>query len=170
MNYLSIIISLVIFVSLFLPWWSIRASGVSIDVYPFRVIAWSVPTYDRDWVVDRLLTLNSTLLIVGVLVVVSIVITAVGSLKLPQLLIAPVLLNLTAAFLFYKLIYSAIGKLAFGSFSGTNLIALPGEPWGFTIGIGLCVLAGFASPAPLVLSHLNYHKMEQKHRTAKTTQ
>jgi hypothetical protein len=46
---LGIIASLVALASLFLPWWSIRASGVSIDVYPFRVIAWNVPAYDVDW-------------------------------------------------------------------------------------------------------------------------
>jgi len=102
---LGIIMSLVAFASLFLPWWSIRSPGVSIDVYPFRVIAWNVPTYDADWVVDRLLTLDSTLLIVGLFMVVSIVVTAVGSLKFPPLLIAPFVLNLTAAFLFYKLMY-----------------------------------------------------------------
>jgi len=153
-SYLGIILSLVTFTSLFLPWWSIRAPGVSIDIFPFRVMAWTVPAYDADWVVDSLLTLDSVLLIVGILVVVSTIISAVGSLKLPLLLFAPVVLNLTAAFLFYKLIYSAIGRLAFGSFSGTNLIPIPGEPWGFALGIGLCVLAGFASPTPLVLSYL----------------
>jgi len=151
-SYLGIIISLVTFASLFLPWWSIRASGVSMDIYPFRVMAWTFPTYDADWVVDRLLTLDSSLLIVGLLVVISTIISAVGSVKFPPLLIAPVVLNLTAGFLFYKLMYSAIGKLAFGSFSGTNLTAIPGEPWGFAMGIGLCVLAGVASLAPLVLS------------------
>jgi len=157
-SHLGIIVSLVTFTSLFLPWWSIRAPGVSIDVYPFRVMPWTVPSYDADWVVDRLLTLDSILLIVGVLVVVSTVISGVGSLRLPPLLIAPAVLNLTAAFLFYRLIYSAIGKLAFGSFSGTNLIAIPGEPWGFSIGIGMCVLAGIASPVLLVASYLTIHK------------
>lgn len=165
-SYPGIIISLATFTSLFLPWWSIRASGVSIDVYPFGVMAWSVPTYDADWVVNRLLALDSTLLMVGLLVAVSGVLALAGNLKLPPLLIAPVALNLTAAFLFYKLMYSAIGKLAFGSFSGTNLTAIPGEPWGFAIGIGLCVLAGLASPTPLIISYLNYRKSERKHRSA----
>lgn len=151
-SYLGIIISLVTFTSLFTPWWSIRASGVSIDIYPFRVTALNVPSYDADWVVDRLLALDSTLLIIGILVVVSSIVTAVGSLKLPLLLITPVALNFAAVFLFYKLMYSAIGELAFGSFSGTNLI--PAGPWGFAMGTGLCVLAGLASPIPLVLSYL----------------
>ena len=158
-NYLGIIVSLVTFASLLVPWWSIRASGVSIDIYPFRVTAWNVPSYDADWVVDRLLALDNTLSIVGMLVVVSSIMTAVGSLKLPPLLITPVALNLTAAFLFYKLMYSAIGKLAFGSFSGTNLI--PVGPWGFAMGIGLCILAGLASPIPLILSYLK--KREKIH-------
>ena len=158
-SYLGIVISLVAFSSLFLPWWSIRASGVSIDIYPFRVMAWNVPSYDADWVVGRLLALDSTLIIVGLLVVVSSIVTAVGSLKLPPLLVTPVALNLAAAFLFYKLMYSAIGKLAFGSFSGTNLI--PVGPWGFALGIGLCILAGLASPIPLILSYLK--KREKVH-------
>jgi len=152
-SYLGIIISLVTFTSLFLPWWSIRAPGVSIDIYPFRVVPWTVPAYDADWVVNRLLTLDSALLVIGLLVVISAFITAVGSLKLPSLLIVPIAFNLAAAYLFYKLIYSAIGKLAFGSFSGTNLIAIPGEPWGFAIGIGLCVLTGIASPTLLAISY-----------------
>ena len=160
-SYSGIIVSLVTFASLFLPWWSIRASGVSIDIYPFRVMAWNVPTYDADWVVNRLIALDNTLIIVGILVVVSVIATVAGSLKFPPLLIAPVVLNLTAAFLFYKLVYSAIGKLAFGPFSGTNLAASPREPWGFVVGIGLCILAGLASPIPLILSYLK--KREKVH-------
>jgi len=161
-SYLGVIISVVTLTSLFLPWWSIRAPGVSIDVYPFRVMPWSVPAYDADWMVARLLTLDSILLIVGVLTIVSAMISLVGSMKLPPLLIAPFVMNLTAAFLFYRLMYSAIGKLAFGSFSGTNLIAIPGEPWGFAIGIGLCVLAGIASPIFPVLHYLMNHKSKQR--------
>lgn len=150
-SYLGIVISLATFTSLFLPWWSIRASGVSIDIYPFGVRAWSVTTYDSDWVVDRLLALDGALLTVGLLLVVSGVLALAGSLKLPPLLITPVVLNPTAAYIFYKLMRSAIGKLAHGYFSGTNLI--PEGPWGFAMGIGLCVLAGLASPIPLILSY-----------------
>jgi len=162
-RYLGIIISLVTFASLFVPWWSIRASGVSVDIYPFRVMAWNV--WSQDWMVDRLLTLDGTLLIIGLLVVVSGVLALAGSLKLPALLIAPLVLNLSAALLFYGLIRSAIGKLAHGAFSGTNLI--PVGPWGFAIGIGVCVLAGLVSPGPLILSYLNQRKSEQTTRSAK---
>ena len=144
--------------TLFLPWWSIRASGVSIDVYPFRVIAWNVPAYDVDWVVDRLLGLNSALLVVGLLVVVSSIMGAVGSFRFRPLLMAPLVLNFAAAFLFFELTYSAIGKLVFGPFSGTNLAAAPGEPWGFAIGIGICVLAAIASPALLLLSYASCYR------------
>jgi len=158
---LGVVVGLVGLASLFLPWWSIRALGVSIDVYPFRVMAWNVPSYDVDWVVDRLLGLDSTLLVVGVLVVVSSVMVAVGvgSVRLRLLLIAPFVLNLAAAFLFLKLVYSAIGKLAFGSFSGTNLIAA--GPWGFGVGIGVCVLAGIGSLFLLGLSCLSYFRPER---------
>ena len=155
-RYFGIIICLVTLASLFLPWWSIRANGVSIDIYPYGVRALSVTTYDTDWVVDRLLALKSALLIVGLLVVVSAVTAVAGSLKLPSLLITPAILNLAAAFIFYKLMRSAIGSLAHGYFSGTNLI--PEGPWGFTMGIGIYVLAGLASPTPLVLSHLRIRK------------
>lgn len=143
-RYLGIIISLVTFTSLFLPWWSIRASGVSIDVYPFGVMVWSAVT--PDWVVDHLLALGDAVLIVGLLVVASGVLALLGSLKLPLLLVSPAVLNLVTAFLFYELLRSALGELAHGPFSGTNLI--PVGPWGFAVGIGLCVLAGLASPPP----------------------
>lgn len=162
-RYLGIITSLVTFASLFLPWWSIRAVGVSIDVYPFKVMAWDVPTYDADWVVGRLLALDSALLIVGLLLIFSIVLSTAGSLKFPPLLIAPVVLNLSAAFIFYGLMRSAIGKLAHGYFSGTNLI--PVGPWGFAIGIGLCALAGLASPILLIIHHLSYRKFGQKRKS-----
>jgi len=165
---LGVVVSLVDLASLFLPWWSLRASGVSIDVYPFKVVAWNVPAYDVDWVVDRLLGLDSALLVVGLLVIVSSVIAVVGSLKLRLFLIAPFVLNLAAAFLFFKLIYSAIGELAFGYFSGTNLTPTPGGPWGFTVGIGLCVLAGIVSPILLGLSYVSYFKSEPR-KTAKPT-
>lgn len=145
-KFLGVIVSLVTFVSLFLPWWSVRASGVSIDVYPFGVRALNFPAYDAGWVVGRLLSLDGTLLIVSLLIVVSGVLALVGSLRLPFLLVAPFVLNLLAAFIFYGLMRSALGKLAYGHFSGTNLIPIPGEPWGFVWGIGLCVLAGLAAP------------------------
>lgn len=161
-SFIGFIISLAIFVSLFLPWWSIRASGVSIDVFPYGVKAWNVPTYDADWVVDRLLTLDSTLLIVSLLIVVSGILALVGSLKLPLLLVAPFVLNISAASIFYSLMRSAIGKLAHGSFSGTNLIPIPGEPWGFAVGIGVCVLAGLGSPIPLILSYSKRHKQSEQ--------
>lgn len=157
---LGVVVSLVALSSLFLPWWSIRASGVSIDVYPFRVMAGNVPVYDVDWVVDRLLGLDSTLLVVGLLVVVSSAVVAFGSFRFRPLLIAPFVLNLVAAFLFFELMYSAIGKLAFGSFSGTNLIAA--GPWGFGVGIGVCVLAGIASPILLGLSYLSFFRSEPR--------
>jgi len=163
-RYLGIIISLVMFASLFLPWWPIRASGASIDIYPFNTRTSNV--WSQDWVVDRLLTLDGSLLIVGLLVVASGILSLTGSLKLPPLLITPLLLNLTAAFLFYGVMRSAIGKLAHGPFSGTNLI--PVGPWGFAIGIGLCALAGLASPAPFILYYLNYRKPEQKDRSGKS--
>lgn len=38
-NYLGVIVGIATFASLLLPWWSIRASGVSIDIYPFTVRA-----------------------------------------------------------------------------------------------------------------------------------
>jgi len=44
---LMVIVSLVTFASLFLPWWSIRVLDVSIDVYPFGVRALSFPAYAR---------------------------------------------------------------------------------------------------------------------------
>jgi len=161
-NYLGIAVSVATFASLLLPWWSIRASGVSIDIYPYGVRAWNVPTYDIDWVIDRLLALDGALFIVGLLVVVSGVLSLVGSLKLPPLLTTPVILNISAAFIFYRLMRSAIGKLAHGPFSGTNLV--PTGPWGFAVGIGLCILAGIASPAPLILSYLDYRKSEQERK------
>jgi len=159
-NYLGIAVSIATFASLLLPWWSIRASGVSIDIYPLCVRALSVPTYDADWVVDRLLALNIAILTVGLLVIVSGVLAAAGSLKLPPLLVAPAVLNLAAAFLFYNLMRSAIGKLAHGPFSGTNLI--PVGPWGFDLGIGLCVLAGLVSPTPLILLYWKRHKQPEE--------
>ena len=159
---LGVVVSLVALSSLFLPWWSIRASGVSVDVYPFRVMAGNVPAYDVDWVVDRLLGLDSTLLVVGLLVVVSSAVVAFGSFRFRPLLVAPFVLNLVAAFLFFELMYSALGRLAFGSFSGTNLSATPGEPWGFAVGIGVCVLAGIASPILLGLSYLSYFRSEPR--------
>lgn len=164
MNYLGIIMSLVTLMSLFLPWWSIRANGVSIDVYPYGVRAWSVPTYDTDWVVDRLLTLDSALFTVGLLVVVSSILTVAGSLKLPPLLITPAALNFAAAFLFYRLMRSSISRLAHGYFSGTNLI--PEGAWGFAIGIGVCVLAGLASPTPLILSYWKRRRQPEKANNA----
>jgi len=162
-RYLGIIISLVTFASLFVPWWSIRASGASIDVYPFGARALNV--WSQDWVVDRLLTLDDSLLIVGLLVVASSILSLAGSLKLPPLLISPIVMNPVAAFLFYRLMRSAIGKLAHGPFSGTNLIAV--GPWGFAMGIGVCVLAGLASPVPFILYYLNYRKSELKHTNGK---
>ena len=161
-TYVGFTISLVTFASLFLPWWSIRASGVSVDVYPYGVKAWNIPTYDADWVVDRLLSLDGTLLIVSLLIVASGVLALVGSLKLPHLLVAPFVLNVSAAFIFYSLIWSAIGKLAYGPFSGTNLIPVPGEHWGFVWGVGLCALAGFASLIPLTLSYWKKRKLSGK--------
>jgi len=121
------------------------------------VRAWVV--WSQDWVVDRLLTLDGALLIVGLIVAVSGILSLAGSLKVPLLLIAPLLLNLSAAFIFYGLIRSAIGKLAFGPFSGTNLI--PVGHWGFALGIGLCVLAGLASPIALIPSFLKRHEQDQ---------
>jgi len=47
---------------------------------------------------------------------------------------------------------SPLGELALWYGRGTNLIPAPG-PWGFVWGIGLCVLAGFASPISLSLSY-----------------
>jgi len=163
---LGVVISLVGLFSLFLPWWSLRASGVSIDVYPFKVVAWNVPAYDVDWVIASLLGLDSTLLVVGLLVIVSSVLAVFGSFRLRLLLVAPFVLNLAAAFLFFYLIYSAIGELAFGYFSGTNLT--PDGPWGFTTGIGLCVLAGIASPILLGLSYVSYFR-SKAHKTAEPT-
>jgi len=95
-RYLGIIISLVTFASLFLPWWSIRASGASIDIYPFSARALNV--WSQDWVIDRLLTLDDSLLTVGLLVVASGILSLVGGLKLPLLLITPLLLNITRPF------------------------------------------------------------------------
>jgi hypothetical protein len=151
-KFFGVIVSLVTFASLFLPWWSIRASGVSIDVYPFGVRALSFPAYDADWVVGRLLSLDGTLLIVSLLIVVSGGLALAGSLKLPFLLVAPLVLNFLAAFIFYSLMRSALGKLAHGYFSGTNLIPIPGEPWGFVWGIGVCVLGGLAAPVVLIVA------------------
>jgi len=166
-NYLGVAVSIVTVVSLLLPWWSIRASGVSIDIYPFGVTAWNVPTYDADWVVDSLLALDGALLIVGLLVVVSGVLALAGSLKIPPLLIAPFVLNASAAFIFYKIMRSAIGRLAHGPFSGTNLV--PTGPWGFAIGIGLCVIAGLASPTPLILSYWKGNKQSEARKTLSET-
>ena len=156
-NYLGAAVSIAIFASLLLPWWSIRAPGVSIDIYPFGVAAWSVATHDDrsiEWVVDHLLALDGALLMVALLVAVSGVLSLVGSLRFPALLVTPVFLNVGAAFLFYSILRSAIGKLALGYGSGTNLQPIPGEPWGFAVGIGVCVLAGLAAPASLILSCL----------------
>lgn len=157
-NYVGVAISVAMFASLLLPWWSIRADGASIDIYPYGVRAWSVTTYDTDWVVDSLLALDGTFLLVSLLVVVSGILTVAGSLdlKLWPLLIAPVVLNLTATFIFYGLMRSAIGKLALGYFSGTNLI--PEGPWGFTVGIDPCVLAGIVAIIPLILTYLKRQK------------
>jgi len=156
-RYLGIIISLVTLTSFFLPWWSIRASGVSIDVYPFGVMVWPADT--PDWVVNHLLALSNAVLTVGLLVVASGVLSLLGSLKLPPLLSSPAALNLISAFLFYGLLRSALGELAHGPFSGTNLI--PVGPWGFAMGMGLCVLAGLTSSAPFILYYLNYRKSER---------
>jgi len=153
-NYLGVTVSIATFASLLLPWWSIRALGVSIDIYPYSVRAWNV--WSNDWVVNRLLTLNGALLTVGLLVVVSLILSLAGSVKFPPLLMAPAVLNISAAFIFYGVMRSAIGKLAHGSFSGTNLI--PTGPWGFGIGIGLCVLAGLVAPISFVLSCLKRHR------------
>jgi hypothetical protein len=161
---LGVVVSLVALASVFMPWWSIRASGVSIDVYPFSVVARNVPMYDADWVIVNLLGLDSGLLLVGLLVVSSSVLGVVGSLRFRPLLLAPLVLSLAAAFLFFSMMYSALGKLVFGPFSGTNLAAVPGEPWGFTVGIGMCVLAGFASSIIFGLSYMRYFRPEQ-HRT-----
>ena len=90
--------------------------------------ACNVPTHDTDWVVDRFLALDNALLIVGLLVVVSGVLALIGSLKRPPLLIPPAALNLTAAFLFYRLMRSAIGSLAHGYLRGKNLIPDPEGP------------------------------------------
>ena len=137
-SYLGVAVSIAMFASLLLPWWSIRANGVSIDIYPYGVRAWSVTTYDTDWVVDSLLALDGTFLLVSLLVVVSGILTVAGSLdlKLWPLLIAPVVLNLMATFIFYGLMRSAIGE----------------GPWGFTVGIDPCVLAGLAAIIPLILT------------------
>jgi len=134
---------LVVLVSLFLPWWSIRASGMAIDVYPLGVRAWNVPVYDRDWVVDRLLDLKG-LWVVGLLVVVSCILALAGSLRFRPLLVVPVVLNMVAVLFFHGLIVSALGDLAYGCFSGTNLV--PQGPWGFTVGVGLPVLAAIVLP------------------------
>jgi len=98
--------------------------SVSIDVYPFGVMAQNVPAYDADWVVNSLLALEDTLLIVGLLMVVSSVLAFVGSLKLPPLLAAPVILNLTAAFIFYSIIRSAIGIRADISQNASSVILI----------------------------------------------
>jgi len=153
-NYLGVTVSAVTFVSLLLPWWSIRALGANIDIYPWGATAWNV--WSQDWVIDRLLTLNSTLLLVGLLVFVSGVLGLVGSLKFPMLLISSFILNLAAAFTFFGLMRSAIGKLAFGPFSGTNLTAA--GPWGFALGIGVCVIAGLVAPISLILSYLQRYR------------
>lgn len=110
-----------------------------------------MPKHDTDWVVDRFLALDNAFLIVGLLVVVSGVLALTGSPKRPPLLIPPAALNLTAVFLFYRLMRSAIGSLAHGYLSGTNLIPAPEGPWGFVLGIDLCILAGLVSPIPLIL-------------------
>ncbi len=79
--HVAFIVSLAIFAPFVLPWWSIRVAGVSIGVYPYGVKSWDVPTYEADWVVNRLLTLDGTLLMVGLLVLVSGVLALAGSLK-----------------------------------------------------------------------------------------
>jgi hypothetical protein len=159
---LGVVVSLVALASVVMPWWSIKASGVSVDVYPFMVVGRNVPAYDVDWVITSLLSLDSGLLLVGLLVVVSSVLGVVGSFRFRPLLFAPLVLNLAAAYLFFNMMYSALGDLAFGPFSGTNLAATPGEPWGFAVGIGICVLAGMASPILFGLSHMSYFRPEQR--------
>ncbi|MEM2111234.1 MAG: hypothetical protein QXX08_05075 [Candidatus Bathyarchaeia archaeon] len=156
LNYFGIATTIVIFASFFLPWWSIRASGVSIDIYPFGVIAWNVPSYDVDWMIDRLLSLDGAFLIVSLFLVASGVLALVGSLKIPLLLISPIVLNPMAAFIFYGLMRTAIGRLAHGPFSGTNLT--PVGPWGFSLGIGLCILAGLIAPISLIPYYWKRHK------------
>ena len=157
-RYFGFVISLVTFTALFLPWWSIRAVGVSIDVYPWGVRTLNVLTHDADWIVERLLTLDGTLFIIGLTVLISGVLALVGGLKFSTLLITPAVLNLIAGFLFYQLMRSALGMQALSYGSGTNLIPVQGEPWGFVWGIGLCVLAGFASPISLILSYWKKRK------------
>jgi len=153
-NYLGVAVSAVTFVSLLLPWWSIRALGASIDIYPWGAIAWNV--WWQDWVIDRLLTLNSALLLVSFFVFLSGILALVGSLKFRMLLIGPFVLNLTAALTFFGLMRSAIGKLAFGPFSGTSLTAA--GPWGFALGIGLCVIAGLVAPISLIASYFKRYR------------
>jgi hypothetical protein len=119
-NYLGLV-SIPASASLLLPWSSIRAWGVSIDIFPSGVGAWSVTEYDSDWVVDRLLALDDAFSTVCLLVVASIIPIVAGSSKLPSLLIAPVALNSAAALLFYRLMRFAIGKLVHGYFSGTQI-------------------------------------------------
>jgi len=157
-NYIGVAVSIATFASLLLPWWSIRASGASIDVYLFGAVTWSV--WSQDWVVNRLLTLDGTLLTAGLIVVFSGALALAGSLKFQPFLIAPFVLNPSAAFIFFSLMRSAIGKLAYGPFSGTNLI--PVGPWGFAIGIGLCVLAGLASPISLIPFYWKRHKQQRE--------
>jgi len=45
-NYIGVAMSIATFASLLLPWWSIRASGASIDIYPLGAIAWNVWSQD----------------------------------------------------------------------------------------------------------------------------
>ena len=108
--------------------------------------------------VDQLLTLDGTLFVVGLFVLISGVLALAGSLKFPPLLIAPAIVNLANAFLFYHLMRSTLGKLALWYGSGTNLMPILGEPWGFVWGIGIYVLTGFASVIPLTFSYLTKHK------------
>ncbi len=142
---------LVILVSLFLPWWSIRASGMAVDIYPFGVRASGVPAYDRDWVVDRLLDLEGVW-VVGTLVVVSSILAFVGSLWFRPVLVGPVVLGLGAALFFHGLMRSALGDLAYGYFSGTNLVPEGPGPWGFAVGVGLPFLAGMALVVSLIMA------------------
>ena len=154
-GWVGIAMFLVILLSLFLPWWSIRASGIAIDIYPFGVRASGVPAYDRDWVVDRLLGLEG-LWVVGTLVVTSCVLAFVGSLWFRPVLVGPVVLSLAAALFFQALMRSALGDLAYGCFSGTNLVPEGPGLWGFGVGVGLPVLAGVALLVLLIMARPRY--------------
>jgi len=154
-SWIGIVMFLVILLSLFLPWWSIRASGIAIDIYPFGLRASGVPAYDRDWVVDRLLDLEG-LWVVGTLVVASCVLALVGSLWFRPVLAGPIVLSLGAGVFFHGLMRSALGDLAYGCFSGTNLVPEGPGLWGFGFGVGLPVLAGVALLAPLIMAKPRY--------------